>query len=271
MIENEGLIPTHHKKENPLSPEIILSMSILLAAVVVGYSLITAASALTTGLNGLTIQGGGNGAGNNIPAAPTGNLTPPPAAAPTVQMSDIVTNAAGAIGNDNAPVTIVEFSDYQCPFCRKWFDDVKGQLQTNYIDTGKVKLVYKDFPLSFHPMAQPYAEAARCAGDQSKYWEMHDKIFNEQSTKGQGTIQDFTNTDIKKWAQDLGLDSTSFDSCLDTGKYSSAVQANFTEGQQIGVSGTPAFFIGKSDGTGQLVVGAQPYATFQQAIDSLLQ
>ncbi len=268
MNEHEGPA-MHHKKENIISPEIILAISILLGAVILGYSMMTAANAIGTGIQGLTLQGTGNPSLIPTPTPDPSLGNNPPA--PTAQMSDLIQNGAGTLGNENAPITIVEFSDYQCPFCRAWFKDTKGQLQTNYIDTGKVKLVYKDFPLSFHPMAQPYAEAARCAGDQSKYWEMHDKIFNEQSTKGQGTVQDFTATDIKKWATDLGLDATAFNNCLDTAKYASAVQANFTEGQQIGVSGTPAFFIGKSDGTGQLVVGAQPYTVFQQAIDSLLE
>jgi protein-disulfide isomerase len=269
MNEHEGLVPTHHSaKGSALSPEIILSVSILLAAVIVGYSMISAASALENGLSGLTIQGGSL-AGNNLPTAPTGNLTPPPAAAPTAQMSELVKNAAATLGKSDAPIVLVEYSDYQCPFCRKWFNDVKGNLQKDYIDTGKVLLVYKDFPLSFHPMAIPYANAARCANDQGKYWEMHDKIFLEQDKKGQGTIQDYTTTDIKKWGVEIGLNSATFDSCVDDNKYSNEIQANFSEGGSVGITGTPGFFLGKADGTGQLIVGAQPYTVFQQAIDSL--
>ena len=269
MTEHEGLAPIHNKKENTISPEIILSMSILLAAVVVGYSMITAASALTTGLNGLSIQGGGNTGGNNLPTAPSGNLNPPSAPAPTAQMSELVKNAAATLGKSDAPIVLVEYSDYQCPFCRKWFNDVKGNLQKDYIDTGKVKLVYKDFPLSFHPMAIPYANAARCASDQGKYWEMHDKIFVEQDKKGQGTVQDYTATDIKKWGAEIGLNSTTFDQCVGDNKYSNEIQANFSEGGSVGITGTPGFFLGKADGTGKLIVGAQPYTVFQQAIQSL--
>lgn len=263
---NEHEMNTHHTRKE-ISSDTILAGSILLAAVIVGYAMISAASSIGTGLSAITISGSGT---NTIPIAPTptaglGDNLP----APIVNMSDIIQNAAASTGSDDAPIILVEYSDYQCPFCRAWYNDSKSKLQTEFIDTGKVKLVYKDFPLSFHPMAQPYAEAARCAGDQQKYWEMHDKIFIEQNKKGQGTIQDYTNDNIKTWAQELGLDSASFNSCLDTGKYSQAVQANFQEGSQIGVTGTPAFFIGKADGTGQLIVGAQPYSVFQQAINSL--
>ena len=119
-------------------------------------------------------------------------------------------------------------------------------------------------------MAQPYAEAARCAGDQGKYWEFHDKIFVEQDKFGQGTISNITKDDVKKWALDLGLSATEFNSCLDTGKYNSVVQSNISDGSAAGVGGTPSFLIGKRGGTGQLLVGAQPYTSFKAAIDSLL-
>ncbi len=265
--ENQGLAPHHTAKKNVINPEIILSVSILLAAIIVGYSMMTAASALNNGLSGLTIQGGSL-AGNNLPTAPTGNVPPAPVA-PTVQMSDLIQNAAATMGNSDAPIVVVEFSDYQCPFCRKSFEDTIPKLKSEYVDTGKVLFAYKDFPLSFHPMANTYANAARCAGAQNKYWEMHDKIFLEQGKKGQGTVSDLTVDDIKTWGSDLGLNATAFNACVDSDQYSSEIQANFTEGQTSGVSGTPSFFIGKADGTGQLIVGAQPYEVFKQAIDSL--
>ncbi len=203
-------------------------------------------------------------------------LAPNPSPIPSVdskgsiQMNELLENAAATLGNPNAPVIIVEFSDYQCPFCRSWFNNTKSQLDKDYVETGKVFFVYKDFPLSFHSMAQPYAEAARCSGEQEKYWEMHNKIFEEQAKFGQGTVSNLTVKDIKSWAKNLGLNSSEFDSCLDSKKYSKIVQANFNEGSNIGVSGTPSFFIGKKDGTGRLIVGAQPFETFKSAIDLLL-
>lgn len=93
------------------------------------------------------------------------------------------------LGKADAPVTLIEFSDFQCPFCRAFWKEALQQIKKDYIDTGKAKFVYRDFPLSFHPLAKPYALAANCANDQGKFWEMHDKIFEEQAKKGEGTIQ----------------------------------------------------------------------------------
>jgi protein-disulfide isomerase len=186
------------------------------------------------------------------------------------RMEKLVENAASTAGNPNAPIVLVEYSDYQCPFCRKWFNDVKRQLDKEYIETGKVFFVYKDFPLSFHPMAKSYAEAARCAGEQGKYWEMHDKIFEEQSKLGQGTILNISLDDIKLWGKELNLNSSEFDSCLSSGKYSNIIQENFNEGSTLGVNGTPSFIIGKRNSQGKLIVGAQPFSVFKSAIDSLL-
>lgn len=258
--------------------ELYLPASILFAAIILSVGIFAAGSGIGNGLSGLskTISGiqivGGtptqdSGNGGSVAAAPQPSPQP---AQQTKEIKALLQGAAAVEGKDGAPIVIIEYSDYQCPFCRKWFNDSKAQLDKDYIGTGKVQFVYKDFPLSFHPMAPTYAEAARCSGDQGKYWEMHDKIFNEQNKKGEGTVFDYTKDDVKKWAQDLGLNASQFNSCLDTGKYTSATQANETEGVGVGVSGTPSFVIGKRDGTGQLIVGAQPYSVFKSAIDSLL-
>ena len=172
------------------------------------------------------------------------------------------------LGDENAPVTIIEFSDYQCPFCRKFWQDTLPSIKKDYIDTGKVKLVYRDFPLGFHPMAIPSAQAANCAretGGDSAYFKMHDKIFAEQNKLDGGSVSStvqFTTEDIKKWAKDIGYD---IGSCLDSDKYASEIQKDQQDGQSYGVQGTPAFFI-----NGQLVSGAQPYQAFKQIIDAEL-
>ncbi len=168
------------------------------------------------------------------------------------------------LGNKRAKVTMIEFSDYQCPFCRTFWKDSFAQLKKEYIDTGKVLFVYRDYPLSFHPMAEPSAQAAECADDQGKYWEMHDKIFGEQGKKGQGTVT-FTLQDLKLWASQIGLDAGKFNQCLDSGKYKDEVAKDFADGSAAGVSGTPSFFI-----NGRLVVGAQPYASLKAIIDEEL-
>lgn len=169
-----------------------------------------------------------------------------------------------ALGNKNALVTMIEFSDFQCPFCRSFWNETLPLIKSKYIDTGKVRFVYRDFPLSFHESAHVAAEAAECAEDQGKFWTMHDKIFSEQKKLGQGTIQ-FSVADIKKWGVESGLNPVSFGQCLDFGKYRAEVDKDLADGTVAGVSGTPAFFI-----NGRLVVGAQPFSAFQAVIDEAL-
>lgn len=172
------------------------------------------------------------------------------------------------LGPENARVIIIEFSDFQCPFCRSFWRDTLGQIKEKYIDSGKsVKFVYRDFPLSsIHPMAQKYAEAAECAEDQKKFWEMHDKIFEEQGKLGQGTVSAFTATDIKRWAAEISLKVSEFNQCLDSGKYVAEVKKDFDDGAKAGISGTPSFFV-----NGKILVGAQPIQSFIQIIDSELE
>ncbi|MBI2573521.1 thioredoxin domain-containing protein [Candidatus Woesearchaeota archaeon] len=160
-------------------------------------------------------------------------------------------------GNTNAPVTIVEFSDFECPFCGKFFEETYPQLEKEYIKTGKVKLVFMDFPLSFHPQAQPAALAAACANEQGKFWEYHDLLFKNQELLSAENYQ--------KWATDLELDATKFKTCVDSQKYLKEVQKDLTDGQEYGVSGTPAFFI-----NGKLLSGAQPFTAFKAEIDAQL-
>jgi protein-disulfide isomerase len=158
-------------------------------------------------------------------------------------------------GPKNAPVTIVEFSDFQCPFCKTATATIK-QVLDKYPD--KVRLVFRDYPLaSIHPQAPKAHEAARCAADQAKFWEYHDVLF-ERSPKA--TLQD-----LKQYAQDLKLDATAFDQCLDSGKYTAEVDKDFQEGVGLGLTGTPSFFI-----NGKQIVGAQPLAAFQKVVDGEL-
>jgi len=160
-----------------------------------------------------------------------------------------------SIGNPNAPVTIIEFSDLQCPFCKKFYDSTLKDLKTNYIDTGKVYFVYKHFPLSFHPSAQIAGEATECANEQGVWYEYHEEIYNSQNG-------DFGVSELKQWAIGIVSDTSAFNECLDSRKYSNKVNADMIEGQAVGVSGTPASFV-----NGILVSGAQPYATFKNIID----
>jgi len=177
---------------------------------------------------------------------------------------DVSADDDAVLGNKNAKVTIIEFSDYQCPFCRTFWKDSLSQIIKDYVNTGKAKFIYRDYPLSFHPMAVPSAQAAECADDQGKYWDMHDKMFSEQTKLGQGTVT-YTVQDLKKWAVQIGLDANKFNQCLDSGKYKAEVEKDFADGQAAGVSGTPTTFI-----NGRSLVGAQPYATFKAIIEEEL-
>ena len=153
------------------------------------------------------------------------------------------------------------------PLLQQVFQTTLPGLKTAYIDTGKVRYVFRDFPLEqIHPHARKAAEAAHCAGEQGKYWEMHDLLFHNQ--------QSLEVEKLKAHARSLQLESTAFDACLEQGKYTDKVQKNYQDGVAAGVRGTPGFFLGKTkaDETiqGTLISGAQPLTVFQQAIESLL-
>ncbi|MEK6937156.1 MAG: DsbA family protein [Nanoarchaeota archaeon] len=174
------------------------------------------------------------------------------------------------LGNEDADITIIEFSDYQCPFCRRFYTETFPLLKENYIKKGEVKFVYRDFPLSFHPSAQIAAESTECAKEQGRFWEMHDKIFDEQNRLGQETVQ-FTKEDLKNWAIQIGLDSAKFNICIDSNKYKEAVEEDFSEGLSYGVQGTPTFFIIKENSDAfKRIDGSQPYNQFEQVLNEVM-
>ncbi|PIZ47117.1 hypothetical protein COY32_02200 [candidate division WWE3 bacterium CG_4_10_14_0_2_um_filter_41_14] len=179
------------------------------------------------------------------------------------------------LGDKNAPVTIIEFSDYECPFCKRHFDETLPKIVKEYVDTGKVKIVYRDFPLSFHdPMATKEAVAANCArkqGGDTDYFKYHDEIFTRTISNGNGLSE----ANLTTIATDLGLNLGLFNTCLSDPAQTDEVKKDIADGTAAGASGTPTFVIGKSTSNGEidgdLVVGAQPYAAFQAIIDPLLQ
>ena len=170
-----------------------------------------------------------------------------------------------SIGREDAPVTMVEFTDYQCPFCRKYHTDTFSELKKNYIDTGKVRFISRDLPLDFHPYAQKAAEAARCAGDQNKFWELRDRMIANSS--------DLSQDAILKMAQAESLDMATFRACLDADKHKAEIQKDAADASTLGVSGTPSFVIGKaSKGTldGDRVVGAVGASVFEAEFQKFL-
>jgi len=168
-------------------------------------------------------------------------------------------------GSEDAPVTIVEFTDYQCPYCRRFDQSTFADLKKNYIETGKVRFVARDLPLEFHANAQRAAEAARCAGDQGKFWEMRQMLF--------GAGGELSREAMTKDAQSLGLDETAFASCVDSEKHKAEIQADQAESTRLHITGTPAFVVGKSGKDvleGVKINGALPLATFDAAIRQAL-
>ncbi|MBP9700480.1 DsbA family protein [Candidatus Woesebacteria bacterium] len=209
---------------------------------------------------GLSFGSAGSGTGTPSAAAP--------AAAPEevtqltdAQWAEVIKDAPAAKGNNNAKVTMVEFTDYQCPFCARYFTDTYGQIMKNFVDNGKIKYVTRDYPLPFHANANIASQAARCAGDQRKYWEMHDKLFSNQAAWSEGDPK----TKFEQYAKEIGINSGNFMKCVNDGKYKQAVDADMALGTKVGVSATPSFAV-----NGKMIVGAYPYAEFEKAINEAL-
>jgi protein-disulfide isomerase len=183
--------------------------------------------------------------------------TGPTVAADTtnIQRVDISVDDDPSIGPDNAPVTIIEFSDYQCPYCQVWYQQVYQQLLAAYPD--KIRFVYRDLALSSHPEALPSAEAANCAGEQGAYWKFHDALFGQQYGLNRNAYE--------QYAADLGLDGQTFAACLDSHRYRSEVQADASEAIRVGINSTPSFVI-----NGRILVGALPFSDFKAVIDEEL-
>lgn len=192
------------------------------------------------------------------------------AARPAEPQSSILSaNGAAFLGDKNAPVTLIEFFDYQCPFCARHVRETLPQIERDYIKTGKLKYVIRDFPIeSIHPQAFKAHEAARCAAEQQKYWEMHARLLaNSQALSGNG---------LEGHARALGLDVPSFQLCMDSGKHAAGVRLDQAEAGKVGVNGTPSFFLGLTDPNDskikalRTIRGAQPFGAFKEAIDNLL-
>lgn len=175
--------------------------------------------------------------------------------------STLSLSGAASRGNPNATVVIEAYEDYLCPFCRRFFETTESQLMSAY--GNRIRFVFHDLPNEqVHPFATKAAEAARCAGDQGKYWEMHDLLYSRQSDWG---YKSDSPAYFKRYAAELGLDATAFNACLDGETHRREVLLDLDAARQKGVSGTPTFFV-----NGQRIVGAQPFNVFASAIDSAL-
>lgn len=190
----------------------------------------------------------------------TGAATQQPASLKEV-MDILIPQVKHFKGDPNAPVTFIEFSDFQCPFCGKFATGTGRQIEQTYVDQGKVRFGYWHMAFLGNE-SQWAAEASECAADQDKFWEYHDLLFESQNGENQGA---FSKENLKGFAANLGLDTKAFNECLDSGKYTQAVQESTQIAQSIGVRSTPAFLI-----NGTPMIGAQPFESFQKVIDDSL-
>ena len=220
------LTPSPHKKRKPLSPFLHLLIPV---AFILGLG------------SGYLLWG----------------YTTPPAAAGTteVQRVNVSTDGDPSIGPEDAPVTIVEFSDYQCPYCASWYQQTFDRLIANY--PGQIRFVYRDLPLPMHPEAIPAAEAANCAGEQGAYWKFHDALFSGQYDLGRAAYE--------QYAADLGLEPAAFTACLDDHRTQDEVRADAADATRLGLTGTPSFVI-----NGRILIGALPFEDFKAIIDEEL-
>ncbi len=185
----------------------------------------------------------------------------------TKSMGNIDISMASPVkGSESAPVTIVEFGDYQCEKCDGWFKNEEPTVVSNYIDTNKAKLYFMDFPF-LGPDSVPAAQAAYCADEEGKYWGYHDTLYTNQGAIQSGWV---STDNLKQFAGKLGLNTDQFSKCLDSGKYTDRVTHNKAVGAAVGVQGTPTFFIIGSNGNTQEIDGPQPASVFAQTIDKMI-
>ncbi|MCH7647254.1 MAG: DsbA family protein [Thaumarchaeota archaeon] len=183
------------------------------------------------------------------------------------QVGDVNTSLGSPLlGSTSAPVTIIEFGDYQCPKCKEWFLNTKPDIVTNYIDTGKANLIFVDIAF-LGKDSMPAARATYCAEEQGRYWDYHAFLYTNQM----GIDNGWANIDSQKaYASNLGFDMDLFVGCMDSGKYEKRVQFNTEESQKNGVTGTPTFIIVGPQGQQERILGPQPFAVFEKIIDSML-
>jgi len=183
------------------------------------------------------------------------------------QVGDVNTSLGSPLlGSASAPITIIEFGDYQCSQCKKWFFNTKPDIVTNYIDTGKANLIFVDIAF-LGKDSMPASRASYCAEGQGKYWDYHGFLYSNQM----GIDNGWANIDsLKGYASNLGFDMELFVSCMDSGKYTKRVQFNTDESKKNGVTGTPTFIIVGPQGQQERIIGPQPFSVFEKTIDSML-
>jgi protein-disulfide isomerase len=237
--------------------DLFLPVSILVAALMVGGALIF--MTLYKGGSAPVAAGNNGTAGSTVAASTTVN----PAQAMTLGSRDAI------LGNASAPVTLIEYGDYQCPYCTEFFSQTEPEIIQNYVNTGKVRMVFRDFAF-LGPESTAAANAAQCAEDQNKLWAYHDALYTAKvGDEAKGGNEDdgfYTNAEFLKLAQQVGLAIPTFTSCITNSTDANIVAQEKAGGGVAGIISTPSFLI-----NGQSFVGAQPYSVFQQALDAAAQ
>lgn len=188
-----------------------------------------------------------------------------PPSPPTPEGIKIKGGGDYTMGKSDAPLTLIEYTDYQCPFCSRFESTTFTEIKKNFIDTGKVRFIQRDMPLEFHKYSLKAAQATRCAGEQGKYWEMKDTLFRNQ--------QKLEISDIEGYAKGLSLNAGKFKGCLESDKYIAEINEEAKYANSMGITGTPSFVVGKVKGNmveGVKITGAQPYVSFEAAINEML-
>ncbi|MBS3060197.1 MAG: DsbA family protein [DPANN group archaeon] len=260
-------------KEGNSNQHLYVPVAILVAALIMSLSVLHVGGNISSKLTGAAIATTGSGSGSGSGSTGSGSTAtaPTPTSGSTINAADLVDDDP-FLGPADAEIVVIEFSDFECPFCgasagtnQALIDRFQSQDPNweaaipklrEYAEQGRIKLVYRDFPLSIHPNAQKAAEAGQCANDQGKFWDMHDKIFENQQSMGISSL--------KQYAGSIGLNQETFDQCLDSGKHQDEVRDDFNAGVQLGVEGTPTFVIND-----KVLVGAQPWSAFEQVLSQL--
>jgi protein-disulfide isomerase len=230
-------------KDEKYFPAYIIGISILISAILISASVFYNSRIIIAKLGG---------EGSDVAQAAQGDQN--------TKVTVKARSDSPMLGNKNAKITMYEFSDFQCPYSKAYFDSTFSQIKKEYVDTGKVKIVYRNLPLPFHVNAQKAAEAGECANRQGKFWEYHDLLFTKAKSDGTG----LDTASLKSYASQVGLDNSKFNQCLDNGETTDVIKKDLADAQSAGVTGTPTFVI-----NGQKVVGAQPISNFESIINGI--
>ena len=184
-----------------------------------------------------------------------------------ITMETFVENGSPVLGNPNASITLVEFGDYQCHYCHVFFESIEGKIMKNYIETGKVKMIFKDYNIIGKDSVKA-SQGAHCANDQGLFWEYHDILYSNWTGENNGWA---SGANLANYAQDIGLEMNQWTDCMAQQKYSKTILTSNEDAKKLQLTGTPAFFVINSDGQVSKLFGAQPYEVFERVFDEQLE